>query len=98
MSERNRPVSQSQRSALITGGTRGIGLGIARALVRDGWDLLLTGQRSADDVSSVLRELNESGRVVEYVAGNIAERSDRDAIVEQARQRFGSVNALINNA
>jgi NAD(P)-dependent dehydrogenase (short-subunit alcohol dehydrogenase family) len=87
-----------RRAALITGGTRGIGLGIARALARDGWDLLLSGQRRMDEVASVLQELQTNGVDVEYVAGNIAEASDRAAIVDRARTRYGSVNALVNNA
>jgi 3-oxoacyl-[acyl-carrier protein] reductase len=86
------------RSALITGGTRGIGLGIARALARDGWDLLLSGQRKLDEVSPVLRELEKLGVNVDYVAGNIAETPDRTAIVDRARARYGTVNALVNNA
>ncbi len=86
------------RSALITGGTRGIGLGIARALARDGWDLLLSGQRKLDDVSSVLRELEKVGVNVDYVAGNIAAAADRTAIIDRARARYGTVNALVNNA
>ena len=86
------------RSALITGGTRGIGLGIARALARDGWDLLLSGQRKFDDVSTVLRELEKLGVNVDYVAGNIAETADRTAIIERARARYGTLNALVNNA
>jgi 3-oxoacyl-[acyl-carrier protein] reductase len=86
------------RSVLITGGTRGIGLGIARALARDGWDLLLSGQRQRDDVSAVLRELETLGVNVDYVAGNIAEAADRTAIIDRARARYGTVNALVNNA
>jgi len=86
------------RSALITGGTRGIGLGIARALARDGWDLLLSGQRKPDEVSPVLRELEKLGVNVDYVAGNIAEAADRTAIVDRARARYGTVNGLVNNA
>lgn len=86
------------RSALITGGTRGIGLGIARALARDGWDLLLSGQRQRDEVSTVLRDLEKLGGNVDYVAGNIAEPIDRAAIVDRARKRYGTVNALVNNA
>ena len=45
------------RVALITGGTRGIGLGIARALARDGWSLALSGLRRRDEVASVLDDL-----------------------------------------
>jgi 3-oxoacyl-[acyl-carrier protein] reductase len=86
------------RSVLITGGTRGIGLGIARALARDGWDLLLSGQRKLDEVSTVLGELEKLGTNVDYVAGNIAEPNDRSAIIACARKRYGTVNALVNNA
>jgi 3-oxoacyl-[acyl-carrier protein] reductase len=86
------------RSALITGGTRGIGLGVARALARDGWDLLLSGQRKLDDVATVLAELAQLGVNVDYVAGNIADANDRAAILDRARSRYGTINALVNNA
>jgi 3-oxoacyl-[acyl-carrier protein] reductase len=93
MSDRSLP-----RSALITGGTRGIGLGVARALARDGWDLLLSGQRKADEVATVLAELGRLGVNVDYIAGNIAEPEDRAAILDRARTRYGTINALVNNA
>jgi 3-oxoacyl-[acyl-carrier protein] reductase len=89
---------EGRRAALITGGTRGIGLGIARALARDGWNLLLSGQRSVDEVSSVVRELEDLGIRVEYVSGNISEPAARAAIVDRARACYGTVNALVNNA
>ncbi|MFL6279528.1 MAG: 3-ketoacyl-ACP reductase [Vicinamibacterales bacterium] len=88
----------ASRAALITGGTRGIGLGIARALARDGWNLLLSGQRSTDDVAAVVRELEGLGTRVEYVAGNIAEPAARTGIVDRARACYGTVNAVVNNA
>jgi 3-oxoacyl-[acyl-carrier protein] reductase len=93
MSDRSLP-----RSALITGGTRGIGLGVARALARDGWDLLLSGQRKVDEVATVLAELGRLGVNVDYIAGNIAEPEDRAAILDRARTRYGTINALVNNA
>jgi 3-oxoacyl-[acyl-carrier protein] reductase len=88
----------TRRAALITGGTRGIGLGVARALARDGWDLLLTGQRSAGEAGAVLQELQASGGAIEYIAGDISDAGDRAAIVDRARTHYGCVSALVNNA
>lgn len=87
-----------RRSALITGGTRGIGLGVARALASDGWDLALGGVRPEADVSATLEDLRRSGATVHYCAGDVARQDDRGRILEQVRARFGSVNALVNNA
>jgi 3-oxoacyl-[acyl-carrier protein] reductase len=87
-----------RRIALITGGTRGIGLGIARALARDGWDLLLSGQRSVADVLPVLDELQGYGARVDYVAADISQAAGRAAVVDRGRTNHGAVNALVNNA
>lgn len=88
----------ASRAALITGGTRGIGLGIARALAGNGWDLMLSGQRAASEVAPALRELTELGATVDYVAGDIAEPEGRAVILDRVRARYGTVNALVNNA
>jgi NAD(P)-dependent dehydrogenase (short-subunit alcohol dehydrogenase family) len=55
--------------ALITGGTRGIGLGIAKRLALEGIDLALNGVRPESDVEAVLDELRKSGVRVEYLSG-----------------------------
>ena len=86
------------RTALVTGGTRGIGLGIARALAREGWDLALGGVRPAEEVAEVLDELGRDGRTVVYLRGDIGSVADRARILAALRERFGVVTALVNNA
>jgi len=84
--------------ALVTGGTRGIGLGIARALAARGWDLALGGMRPPADVEAVVSELRDAGADVVYVAGDIASFADRSALVGATEAHFGRLNALVNNA
>lgn len=85
--------------ALITGGTRGIGLGIARCLAAEGWSLVLNGVRSVRDISEVIEALRiEFDCEVLYVPGNIAEEHAREELVGQAIDRFQVIHALVNNA
>jgi 3-oxoacyl-[acyl-carrier protein] reductase len=88
----------ARRVALVTGGTRGIGLGIARALAREGWTLGLAGVRPEAQVEDVLAELRELGIEAHYVAADIARPGDRARLVESVMARFGAVHALVNNA
>jgi 3-oxoacyl-[acyl-carrier protein] reductase len=84
--------------ALITGGTRGIGLGIARALAAEGCDLALSGVRTAGEVRDVLSTLQSTGARVEYAAADVASPAARRALVERVQSTFGRVNVLVNNA
>jgi 3-oxoacyl-[acyl-carrier protein] reductase len=83
------------RVALVTGGTRGIGLGIAQALAAEGWTLALCGLRAPSEVQQILKPF--AGRA-EYWQADIAKRADRHQLVASLGDRFGCVNALVNNA
>lgn len=89
-------MSPSGHVALVTGGTRGIGLGIAEALARDGWHLALCGVRGSAEVSDVLGRF--AGRA-EYFQVDISSREDRARLVRWTAERFpGRLHALVNNA
>jgi len=85
-------------TALVTGGTRGIGLGIARALAHDGWNLVLCGTRAESDVAPVLDELRQSGGTVGYEAADLSNLADRARLAEAMRAKYGALHALVNNA
>ena len=84
----------ASRVALITGGTRGIGLGIARALAADGWSLALGGVRSPDKVKPILEELPSA----EYFQGDVSLAADRQRLVDDVFAHFNALDALVNNA
>src|SRR5690349_18845442 len=87
-----------KRVALITGGSRGIGLGIARCLAKAGYDLAINGVREAGEVQPVISELKTTGSDVIYCRGDIASASDRENILQHVRKHFGRLHVLVNNA
>jgi len=84
--------------AFITGGTRGIGLGIATELAKAGFNLAVNGVRDEAAVKSVLEELSKLGVRVTYVRGDVSKKDDRRRMVEEILVRFGKINVLVNNA
>ena len=84
--------------ALITGGTRGIGLGIARCLAREGFDLALNGTRPPEDAEVAVNEIDSLGADTLYCQGNIALSGDRKRIVMQIKEKFHRLDVLVNNA
>jgi 3-oxoacyl-[acyl-carrier protein] reductase len=84
--------------AFITGGTRGIGLGIATELAKAGFDLAVNGIREETAVKPVLEELGNYGVQVIYVRGDVSKKEDRHQMVNAIQERFGKVNVLVNNA
>jgi 3-oxoacyl-[acyl-carrier protein] reductase len=87
-----------RRVALITGGTRGIGFGIARELAQNNFDLAINGTRSASLVENELKELREYGVDVMYCKGDIASSGDRMEILRQIKDHYGRLDVLVNNA
>ena len=89
-SRRTLPTSRSRRGtkpemrrvALVTGGTRGIGLGIARCLAGDGYDLALCGTREAAAVAEVVDSLRALGAEVVYCRADVGDAAARARLVE----------------
>lgn len=84
--------------ALITGGTRGIGLGIAEALAEEGYDLALCGRRETETVEETLENLRGRGVEVLYLSCDIGGSNARERLVEGVRSHYGRLNVLVNNA
>lgn len=86
--------------ALITGGTKGIGFGIAEAFLRNGIQVVITG-RSQTSVDDAVRELNAGGndgsRAI-GVAADVRELGDMENAVSQAVATFGKLDVVIANA
>jgi NAD(P)-dependent dehydrogenase (short-subunit alcohol dehydrogenase family) len=87
-----------KKIALVTGGSRGIGLGIAEHLAKSGFDLAINGMRPEEAITDVLRRLREMGSDVIYCQGDIASREDRINMLAAVSNHFGRLNVLVNNA
>lgn len=87
------------KTALITGGSRGIGFGIATALAAEGWNLVINGVRDEAAVADSLETLRGQGATVAYAQGDIGSAAGRADIVGAAQAAAdGCINLLVNNA
>jgi len=91
-------MSTDRKVALVTGGTRGIGLGIATKLASDGFNLAVNGRRAESDVTDTIESLKSHGVDVLYCRADVADSSDREAMIERIRKRFDRLDVLVNNA
>jgi NAD(P)-dependent dehydrogenase (short-subunit alcohol dehydrogenase family) len=89
---------KEKKVVLITGGSRGIGLGIAKSLAARSYGLAINGMRGEKDVLPILNNLRALGVDVIYCQGNISLTEDRQRIIEKVKSSFGQLNVLINNA
>jgi 3-oxoacyl-[acyl-carrier protein] reductase len=87
-------MADERRVALVTGGTRGIGLGIAGKLAEAGFTVAITGRRPAEEVQPVLAQL--TGSI--YVQADVASTADRQRLLQTVESQLGGLDVLVNNA
>jgi NAD(P)-dependent dehydrogenase (short-subunit alcohol dehydrogenase family) len=86
------------KTALVTGGSRGIGLGIARCLGAEGCNLAICGVRKEQEVKHVIDELRSMDIDVIYCRADVSDSEDRKRLIEEIREHFGRLTTLVNNA
>jgi NAD(P)-dependent dehydrogenase (short-subunit alcohol dehydrogenase family) len=92
------PFSLEGKVSMITGGSRGLGFGYARALAAAGSDLVLFSLED-DELQDAQRVITkETGKKVMIMQGDVALPEDRDRLVEEALKTFSGIDILINNA
>ena len=87
----------SERAALVTGGSSGIGLAIARMLGSEGYGITLSARRP-EKLEGAAAELRDEGFEVEAVPANMADEADLQSLLERHKERFGRLDVLVNNA
>jgi NAD(P)-dependent dehydrogenase (short-subunit alcohol dehydrogenase family) len=85
------------RAALVTGGSSGIGLAIARALGQDGYAVTVSARRP-DKLEEAVAGLRDEGIDAQAVQGNMLNEDDVKAAVSAHRERYGRLDVLVNNA
>lgn len=94
----------NNKVALVTGGGRGIGLGITTRLAQEGWDIAYCGTRSREDNRIAMEQIAQSAMKnghdihLEYYVCDISNPADRAALLANIQRDFGRLNALVNNA
>ena len=84
--------------AVITGGRRGIGLGIATALAKAGYSIVITGIGSEETAEEVITGLKALGGDAFYIQSDLSDVGKHDATVHAILGRFGRIDCLVNNA
>jgi NAD(P)-dependent dehydrogenase (short-subunit alcohol dehydrogenase family) len=87
----------AERAALVTGGSSGIGLAIARALGEDGYGVTVSARRP-EKLEEAAEGLRSGDLDIHSVPANVANEEEIVALVDSHRERFGRLDVLVNNA
>jgi 3-hydroxybutyrate dehydrogenase len=92
------PVSKA-RTVVVTGSTSGIGLGIARGFAAEGANIVINGFGKAEEIEVIRRKLEDEGAAAAlYHAADMTKPDEIADLIATAREKFGSVDVLVNNA
>ena len=86
------------RVAVVTGSTSGIGLGIAQGLARAGFNLMLNGFGTKQEITSLLETIRALGVRADFHPADLSQPEQCTALIAAAEQTFGRVDVLVNNA
>jgi glucose 1-dehydrogenase len=88
----------SHKTALVTGAGRGIGAAVAVELARRGADVVVNYRRSEAEARGVAAEIEKLGRRALAIQGDVAQKSDIDAMFDRVESTWGKIDILVNNA
>jgi 3-oxoacyl-[acyl-carrier protein] reductase len=86
------------KTAVVTGASKGIGAGIAKAFGKEGANVVVNYARGKEDAEKVAAAIEKAGGKAVVVQADVSKQSDVDRLFEVAKKTFGSVDVLVNNA
>jgi NAD(P)-dependent dehydrogenase (short-subunit alcohol dehydrogenase family) len=89
---------ENNRVALVTGGGRGIGRGVAEALGAHGWSVVVNYRGNAEAAQETAKAVTAAGGKASAVQANIGTAADRERLVDHLIEQFGRIDLLVNNA
>ena len=92
------PIHSTRPVAIVTGGSRGIGRGIAERLAVDGWAVVINFHSRRDAADELAQQIKNAGGDCLVAQADIGSTTDRQRLVQETLQHFGRLDLLVNNA
>ena len=87
-----------KQTAIVTGGSRGIGFAIAKQLGQDGFNIVIMDMNDQSAYQDNLDQLTAQGTEYLYLKGNICDAGDRQRLIDETVAKFSGIHVLVNNA
>jgi len=88
----------TQKHALITGASRGIGAAIAKSLANDGHSISINYNNHKSDADKVVKEIKDLGGKADCFQANVSQKKDVEKLISDSKTKFGNIDILVNNA